>query len=425
MKIAIITFGCKVNQYESEYMAEKLEEEGHVIVPEGLNADVYVINSCAVTNTAERKVQHRIRRIKKQHPKAKVIVVGCYPQLKPEDALRYGADLALGNREKKELHRYINGISSGSFVDKAYWMRNGAVESVFGAYAERTRAYVKVEDGCDRVCSYCAIRLARGTKIRSKPPEKVIDEIERLLDKGHKEVVITGINVGRYGVDIGQRLSDLLWKIEKIKGDFRYRLSSLNPEDVDEEILDVFRNSERICHHLHLSLQSGSDRILRLMKRNYTLADFMRVVDKLREIEELFAITTDVIVGFPTETEDDFMQSVKAVEDALISRVHVFRFSPKEGTPAAKMRGQIPGNIKRDRATHMEEVAKNVARRYRESLVGRKVAVLVERKKDGFSSGYDQYYQLHELYGGIPGRLERVVIVGVTQEGVVSRHDNH
>ncbi len=424
MKISIITFGCKVNQYESEYIAERLEERGHIIVPQEAEADVYIINSCAVTNTAERKVQHEIRRIRRTHPNSKIAVVGCYPQLKPEEAIKDGADIALGNKEKKEIFKYIESLKKGSFVDKAYWLRDGAVESVSSGYAGKTRAFVKVEDGCDRACTYCAIRLARGTKIRSKPLELVVEEVKKLVNKGHQEIVITGINLGRYGVDIGLKLEDLLRQIETIEGDFRYRLSSLNPEDITDGILNVFRNSEKLCHHLHLSLQSGSDRILKLMGRGYTSSDFLKIVEKLREIDEVFSITTDVIVGFPTETAEDFEKSVEIVEKALISRVHIFRFSPKEGTPAAKMKGQLPGNVKRDRATELEKVAREVAKKYRNLLVGRRVRVLIERRRNGFSTGYDEYYQLHEMLGGRPGKLEKVTIVGVTDTGMVSKHED-
>ena len=392
MKVAIITFGCKVNQYESEYMAELLEGKGHIIVPEEAQAEVYIINSCAVTHTAENKVKNRIRRIKRENPWSRVIVVGCYPQLRPEEPLKAGADIVLGNKEKKEVWKYIDLNEPIFFVDKSYWLRDGKIEKLKKGYAEKTRAFVKVEDGCDRSCTYCAIRLARGTKIRSKPVNQAVEEVKSLVKMGFKEIVITGINLGRYGTDTGQHLTDLLWEIEKVKGDFRIRLSSLNPEDIDEKIYDYFRNSSKVCHHLHLSLQSGSNRILKKMNRNYTKEEFINIVENLRSIDPHFSITTDIIVGFPGETERDFLESAEAVEKVRFSRVHAFRYSKRSGTPAALMKDQIPGNVKRNRITYLENVAKEVAKEYRKELVGKTVEVLVENKKLGFYHGYDQYY---------------------------------
>ena len=420
MKIAIITFGCKVNQYESEHMAETLEENGHIIVPEEAQADIYIINSCAVTHTAESKVKSRIRRIKRKYPLSKVMVVGCYPQLSPEEPLKAGADVVLGNKEKKEIWKYINLEKPSFFVDRAYWLRDGKVERLKTGYIEKTRAFVKVEDGCDRLCSYCAVRLARGTKIRSKSIEQSVEEIENLVKMGFKEIVIAGINLGRYGIDINKHLADLLWEIEKIDGNFRVRLSSLNPEDVDEKIYDYFKNSTRICHHLHLSLQSGSNRILRKMNRGYTKEEFINVVESLRKIDPHFSITTDIIVGFPGETERDFMESVELIKEAKFSRVHAFRYSKRAGTPAALMKDQIPGNVKRDRITYLKSVAKEVAKEYRKCLIGKKVDVLVENKKNGFYRGYDQYYVHHEMPSGKTGEIKKVEIVHVTEEGVVS-----
>jgi len=420
VKIAIITFGCKVNQYESEYMAEVLEENGHIIVPEESQADVYIINSCAVTHTAENKVKNRIRRIKRAYPSSKVMVVGCYPQLSPEEVLKVGADVVLGNKEKKEIWKYISLEKPSFFVDRAYWLRDGKVEKLKAGYIEKTRAFVKVEDGCDRSCTYCAIRLARGTKIRSKPIEQSVEEIEGLVKMGFKEIVITGINLGRYGIDTGYHLTDLLWEIEKIEGDFRIRLSSLNPEDVDEKIYNYFRNSSKVCHHLHLSLQSGSNRILKKMNRSYTKEEFMNIVESLRKIDPYFSITTDVIVGFPGETERDFLESVEAIKEAKFSRVHAFRYSKRAGTLAAIMKDQIPGNVKRDRINYLENVAKEVAKEYRKNLVGKRAKVLVENKRNGFYRGYDQYYIYHEMPSGKTGEIRETKIVHVTDEGVVS-----
>ena len=418
MRVSILTFGCKVNQYESEYMAERLEEAGFVVVPPMSEAEVYIVNSCAVTHTAERKVQSALRRIRRENPRAKIVLAGCYPQLSPNDSKDL-ADLILGNSEKKRIVEFLK--ENGIFVDKAYWLRDGEIERVKAGYGDMSRAYVKVEDGCDRSCTYCAIRFARGTRIRSKPIGMVTEEVRKLVDNGYREIVITGINLGRYGVDTGERLYDLVKAISDIEGDFRIRLSSMNPEDVDESVISMFRDFERLVPHLHLSLQSGSDRILRMMGRMYTTGDFLKIVESLRKIDRLFSITTDIIVGFPGESEADFKKTLEVVEEVEFSRVHAFRYSPRKGTPAAKMRDQIPGNVKRDRITELESLAKKVAKNYRSKLVGKRLKVLVERTSSGISIGHDEYYVVHEFSGGEEGKITEVIALSVSEEGVVSK----
>ncbi len=420
MKVSIITFGCKVNQYESELMAESLERSGHVIVPQGVEADVYVVNSCAVTNTAERKVEREIRRLRREHPRSKIVLVGCYSQLSRK--VPPGVDLVLGNSEKKSISDYISNLREGVYVDRAYWLRDGEIGSLRGGFGERTRAYVKIEDGCDRECTYCAIRLARGNRIRSKPSEEALDEIRRLVERGYREIVITGINVGRYGVDSGERLVDLLDSIERIPADFRYRLSSLNPEDVDEDLLEFISRSSKMCHHLHLSLQSGSNEILKRMRRNYTAEEYLKTVENLRKIDPHFSITTDVIVGFPGETEEDFQRTLELVETAVFSRVHVFRFSPRKGTAAYRMDGKIPGNVIKDRSEILMRKAEEVSRAYRAMSLGKVRRVLIERKVNGLARGYDEYYVLHEFYTSKREGFETVEVKSVSKEGVVSVH---
>ncbi len=416
MKVSIITFGCKVNQYESEYIAEALERAGHVVVPKGVEADVYIVNSCAVTNTAERKVEHAIRNIKRRHPSAKVVLVGCYPHIGSKIDV---ADLVLGNSEKKKIVDYIE--RSGRFVEKAYWMSDGIVESVEGGYGERSRAYVKIEDGCDRRCTYCAIRIARGTKIRSKPVRDVVEEVKSLVRKGYREIVLTGINLGRYGYGEDFNLVDLLKEIEKMEGDFRIRLSSLNPEDVTPELVNAFRDFERLCPHLHLSLQSGSDRILEKMGRDYTIEDYLRIVDSLRNIDPDFSITTDIIVGFPGETESDFKMSLEIVEKVIFTKVHVFRFSPKRGTAAASMKEQVPGNVKKERSEILLDLAEKVSKMYRKGSIGKVRSVVIERKINGVALGHDEYYVLHEFKTDRREGIEKVLVKSVTEEGVASR----
>ncbi len=419
MKISIVTFGCKVNQYESELMAESLEKKGHVIVPENFEADVYIVNSCAVTRTAERKVEREVRRIKREHPKSKIVLVGCYPQLARE--IPVDVDLVLGNSEKRRIQDYLMSMKKGVYVDRAYWLRDGSVESLQTGFGDRTRAYIKIEDGCDRNCSYCAIRLARGTKIRSKPIEEALKEFQRLLKRGYKEIVITGINIGRYGVDTGEKLVDLLRELDGMPGEFRYRLSSLNPEDVNDEFLNFVSQSTKMCHHLHLSLQSGSDDVLKMMRRNYTSDDYLKIVDRLRTIDPDFSITTDVIVGFPGETEEDFERTLEMVEKVRFSRVHVFRFSPRDGTPASKMKDRIPGNVVKNRSEILSIKAEEIAKLYREKSIGKVRRVLIEKNSNGMARGYDEYYILHEFHTTKKEGFETVEIKSISERGVISR----
>ncbi len=420
-KVRILTFGCKVNQYESELMAEKLEKEGFLVVPDGIEADIYIINTCAVTKEAERKFKQALRRIKREHKSSEIIVTGCYVQLKPEEAKKLEVDMVLGIKEKKDISRYIN-LLNGKKVVRISNVNEEEVlmEKVRGSIEERTRAYIKVEDGCDRSCTYCAIRLARGTKIRSKPLKIVVEEAEELLKRGYKEIVITGVNVGRYGVDIGENLVSLLKSLLKLEGDYRIRLSSMNVEDVSDDLIDLFQN-EKLCPHLHLSLQSGSNRILKLMGRRYTIEQYLKIVEKLRKVDPLFSITTDIIVGFPGETEKDFEETLEIVRKVLFTRVHAFRFSAREGTPASRMKDQIPGNVKKERLEELLKLAKSVSREYRKKGIGKIRRVLIERNIGGISKGYDEYYVHHEFFGGKVGEFQSVLVKYVEDEGIVSK----
>ncbi|MBO8161499.1 MAG: tRNA (N(6)-L-threonylcarbamoyladenosine(37)-C(2))-methylthiotransferase MtaB [Thermosipho sp. (in: Bacteria)] len=421
MRISIITYGCKLNQYESELMAERLENYGYVVVNGEVESDVFILNTCAVTGEATRKVRQQIRKLKKKYPMAKIIAAGCYSQIGYEELKNEKVDLIIGNKEKKEVHKIINEL--GVLVDKIYW-KNDDIESelITSSLADRTRAFVKVQDGCNNVCTYCTIRFARGVKIRTKPIELVVSEISRLVKKNYLEIVITGLNLGKYGFEKEYSLYDLLKQLVKIPDNFRIRLSSINPEDLNDDLIKLIVNEEKICNHLHIPLQSGSDKILEKMRRNYTQRDFMRIVEKLRKEDPLFSITTDIIVGFPGETESDFNETVKVVNEAMFSKVHGFRYSDRSGTLAAKFVNKVPGNIKKDRIVALEKISKERAREYRKKLIGKSVNVLIEGSKNNIFSGYDEYYILHEIPYGKLGEFNEVVIQAVTDEGVISKN---
>ncbi len=412
-----------MNQYESELMIEMLENANYIVIPEeDRDANVYIINSCAVTGEAERKVRQTIRHLRKENPNAKIILTGCYTQI-PRDQTEYellGVDLVLGNSEKKNILNFLNGNGVYSNID--YWKEDDiSFEMVKDSVAERSRAFVKVEDGCNNGCTYCVIRSLRGTRIRSKPIEVVIKEVEQLVAKKHKEVVITGLNLGKYGNDIGTTLAELLEEISKINGEFRIRLSSINPEDIDDKLISVILESDKICNHLHIPLQSGSTTVLRRMGRNYTSDQFLDIIRKFRSVDPLFSFTTDIMVGFPGETDEEFSDTINMVTQAEFSKVHAFRFSERPGTRAAQMERKVPGNIKKERVDILIKHAHNIAAQYKQKLVGRIATVLIEGVMNGIYFGYDEYYIPHETNGGIIGDFAKVKTCSVTSEGVVSK----
>ncbi len=422
-RVSVITQGCKMNQYESELMIEMLENADYIVIPESdVNADIYIINSCAVTGEAERKIRQTIRHIRKENPDSKIILTGCYTQI-PRESSEYetlGVDLVLGNSEKKSIVKFLN--ESGIYSKIDYWREDDiSYEMVKDSIAERSRAFIKVEDGCNNGCTYCVIRSLRGTRIRSKPIEVVVKEAEQLITKKHKELVITGLNLGKYGNDIGTNLAKLLNEVSKINGDFRIRLSSINPEDLDEELINIIFENDKICNHLHIPIQSGSTSVLKRMGRNYTADYLLSLVEKLRTFDPLFSITTDIMVGFPGESEQEFEETIDLVSKLEFSKVHAFRFSERPGTKAAQMDRKVPGNIKKDRVEKLISHAQNVANAYKRKLVGKTTTVLVEGVMNGIYIGYDEYYIPHETNGGIIGDFVKTVILSVTAEGVVSK----
>ncbi|MGC8820379.1 MAG: tRNA (N(6)-L-threonylcarbamoyladenosine(37)-C(2))-methylthiotransferase MtaB [Fervidobacterium sp.] len=423
IRVSVITQGCKMNQYESELMIEMLENADFIVIPESdRDVDIFVINSCAVTGEAERKVRQTVRHLRKNNPTSKIILAGCYTQI-PRDDSEYkilGVDLVLGNAEKKNIVNFL--MENGIYSSTSYWEEDDiSYEIVNDSVAERSRAFVKVEDGCNNGCTYCVIRSLRGTKIRSKPIEVVIKEVEQLINKKHKEVVITGLNLGKYGSDTGTNLSKLLNELSKIKGDFRIRLSSINPDDLTDELIHVITESDKICNHLHIPIQSGSTTVLKRMGRNYTVDYILDLVGKLRAIDPLFSITTDIMVGFPGESDDEFEETLDTVGNVLFSKVHAFRYSERPGTRAAQMENKIPGNIKKERVEILIKHSEKIASEYRRKLVGNITTVLVEGTVNGIYVGYDEYYVQHETNGGIIGDFVKVTACSVTSEGVVSK----
>ena len=356
-KVAFFTLGCKVNQYETNGMAQKLMDKYEVVEPEE-KADIYIINTCSVTNMSDRKSRQMIRRAKEMNNDAFVIVVGCYAEVAKEEIEKIDeVDLVLGNHQKANIDKYIEAYFDGKNIDDT------AIENYFYdfgsiTYTEKTRAVIKVQDGCNNFCTYCIIPYARG-RICSRKPESVIDEITKIANEGIKEVVITGIQVSAYGKDFDNeyRLIDLLEEINKIDGIERIRLGSIEPLMITDEFCNRARKIEKLCHHFHLSLQSGCDKTLKEMNRKYTTDQFRDVVKRLRNLYDDVILTTDIIVGFPNETDEDFEKTYEFLKEIKFYKMHVFKYSPRKGTVAAKMKNQIPAEIKDARSKRLLQLS--------------------------------------------------------------------
>ena len=382
-KAALHNLGCKVNAYETEAMQQQLEQAGYEIVPFGEWADVYVINTCSVTNIADRKSRQMIHRARKCNPQGIVVAAGCYVQTKEEEARADDSiDLLLGNNQKGELVPLLAQIFAkrGEHIAQIDDINDGvpAFEELFVSHqAEHTRAFLKVQDGCNQFCSYCIIPYARG-RVRSRGIESVLEEVNRFAENGYQEVVLTGIHLSSYGVDCNDTLLHLIQEIHKVEKIKRIRLGSLEPRLVTEEFVRAIRQLEKICPHFHLSLQSGCDATLQRMNRKYTAKEYKEGCDLLRRYFEHPAITTDVIVGFPGETEEEFAATVEFLKQIHFYEMHIFKYSKRAGTRAAVMENQIPEEVKTRRSNVLLSLADEMSREFREYYVGKQQEVLFE-----------------------------------------------
>ncbi len=399
---AIVTLGCKVNKYESDGMAELLEKDGYEIIDSENKADVYIINTCSVTNMAEKKSRQMIHRMKRKNPESIIIVAGCYVNAAKEELeLDDSIDMVIGNNKKKEiveiLKQYIidNNIY-GNYVDINEKQEYESFHLT--KIMDHTRAYVKIQDGCNQFCSYCIIPYVRG-RVRSRSVEDIIEEIESLTANGIKEIVFTGIHISSYGVDFENKNIDLLYLINVISdidGVKRIRLGSLEPRIITEKFVSSICNNEKICPHFHLSLQSGCNDTLKRMNRKYTIEEYMVSCDLLRKYYDRPAITTDIIVGFPGETEEEFDTTYKSLVKLNLYEMHIFKYSVRKGTMAEKMPNQVPENIKNMRSDKLLELADKNKKQFEDSFVGESLSVLIEEKieKDGITmyTGHSMRY---------------------------------
>lgn len=402
--VALHNLGCKVNAYEMDVMQQMLQQKGYKVVSFDESADIYIVNTCTVTNIADRKSRQMLHRAKKKNPQAIVVAVGCYVQTgKEEVALDECIDLAIGNNRKKDLipilEQYIEGMKSSSCIidinnTKEY------EEMKLEHTAEHTRAYIKIQDGCNQFCTYCIIPYARG-RVRSRQKEDIISEVEGLVTSGYQEIVLTGIHISSYGIDFSKKLGEenkeandylqqpsehflleLIKKLNKIKGLYRIRLGSLEPRIITEEFVKTLKTLNKVCPHFHLSLQSGCDETLKRMNRRYSASQYYEKVQLLRNYFENAAITTDIIVGFPGETEEEFQITKKYLEELQLYEMHIFKYSKRKGTKAAVMEHQVDAIVKNQRSVQLLELNDHCSQKYCERFIGKQVEVLVEETKE-------------------------------------------
>ena len=410
MKVAIQSLGCKVNLYESEYITDQFQKAGYEIVPFQEIADVYIINTCSVTNTSDVKSRKVIHQAIRRNPDACIVAIGCFIEAN-HDYHEDGVDILLGNANKSKVLEYV----------ERYWQTKQKAnyfvmpipekfdDMTMSTFLGRTRAFIKIQDGCENFCSYCIIPYVRG-KCRSKNFQTVLEEIQNYVQHGYKEVVLTGIHTGNYGVDLGTDFAALLREIVKINGLVRLRISSIEITELTDEVLQIIRDNDVIVDHLHIPLQAGSDKILRLMNRKYDLAYFKQKMEQIRKIRPDISLTTDIIVGFPSETEEDFQDTLSFVREVQFSKVHVFPYSRRSGTVAADMAEQVPGDVKKDRVRRLLALSKELETEYMKKFIGKTLPVLMEVNRTDYSLGHTSNYLLVK----VPGEYQSEDLVDVT-----------
>lgn len=397
-KVAFYTLGCKVNQYESAAMAELFENRGYTIVDFDSEADVYIINTCNVTNESARKSRQIIRKAIRSNPTAKVAVVGCYAQTNADEILKIpGVSVILGTKDRQKIVDLLqqSDKTEAPVVDIKNVMKEETFEEIaVKGHRQKTRAFLKIEDGCNMFCSYCIIPYARGP-VRSRMLNNILNEAENLAKDGFKEIVLTGIHLGLYGTDLKDKTSllDVISEIAKIQGIERIRLSSIEIIELTDEFLLGLSKIDKFCHHFHVPLQSGCDSVLQRMNRRYTTAEFAERVRRIRELLSDASITTDVIVGFPGETDEEFEQTKNFIKAIDFSKLHVFPFSPRKGTPAAAMTNQVEKDIKSTRCHELLKLSEKLEGNFRNKFLNSSQKVLFEDKtSNGLYEGFTENY---------------------------------
>lgn len=424
--VAFHTLGCKVNFYDTEAIWQLFKNEGYEQVDFENTADVYVINTCTVTNTGDKKSRQMIRRAIRRNPEAIVAVTGCYAQTSPAEIMAIpGVDMVIGTQDREKIIPLVKQFESDRQPINA--VRNIMKTRTFEEldvpdFADRTRAFLKIQEGCNNFCTFCIIPWSRGL-MRSREPLSVIAQAEQLVAAGYQEIVLTGIHTGGYGEDIEDySLAKLLKDLDKVEGLKRIRISSIEASQITDEVIEVLKSSDKMCRHLHIPLQAGDDQVLARMRRKYTTAEFARKIERLHEIMPDVAITTDVIVGFPGETEEMFRDGYKFMEQMKFSEMHVFPYSKRTGTPAARMEDQVDEEIKNVRVHELIDLSEKMQLAYAQKFIGQVLEVIPERTykgapDSGLYSGYsDNYVQL--VFEGSEEMIGQVCRVKVTEAGV-------
>lgn len=391
MKFNIITLGCKVNSYESNFMKEALVKNGFSFCDLNEECDILILNTCTVTDTSDKKSLKEVRRLKRENPNAILVVCGCSVQ---NDKTKYddlGINILMGNINKSNIvsiiEKYLDDKTPVEYVAKT---RDLPFENMEVDVSDHTRAYIKIEDGCDNFCSYCVIPFVRGKK-RSKDFSLVLKEVEHLANNGYKEIVLTGIDTGGYESN-GKDLTDLIHEMSKVKGIERIRQSSIEITQINDKFINELKNNKKICDHIHIPLQSGSDSILKLMNRKYDLKYFFDKIDMIRSVRPDISITTDVIVGFPGETEEMFLETMETCKKVNFSKIHAFPYSERKGTKASMMDGKVPENIKHEKVKKLLELSEKLEKSYYDKFKDKILDVLIEEVTESGSKGHTSNY---------------------------------
>lgn len=424
--VAFYTLGCKVNFYDTEAIWQLFKNKGYEQIDFEHTADVYVVNTCTVTNTGDKKSRQIIRRAVRRNPDAIVAVTGCYAQTSPAEIMEIpGVDLVIGTQDRDKLLEYVEEIQAQRRPINA--VRNIMKTREFEEldvpdFADRTRAFLKIQEGCNNFCTFCIIPWSRGLS-RSRSPESVIRQARQLVDAGYQEIVLTGIHTGGYGDDLDNyKLANLLWDLDRVNGLKRVRISSIEASQITDEVIDVLNRSDKMCRHLHIPLQAGDDAVLKRMRRKYTTAEFAAKIEQIHRAMPGVAITTDVIVGFPGETDEMFRNGYRFMEQMQFSEMHVFPYSKRSGTPAARMEDQVDEEVKHARVHELIDLSERMQLQYAQQFVGQTLEVIPERDYKGAPGtgqlmGYsDNYLQL--VFDGTEDLIGSVCQVRVTKAGV-------
>ncbi len=396
MKVGIYTLGCKVNTYESEFIISLFKNRGYTICDFNDECDIYIINTCTVTNNSDRKDRKIINSVKNKD--ACIVVCGCFVE-SAKDYDFSDIDVVIGNYNKSNIVDYVEEYlkTKKQIITNDNIMTVSFEDMEINHLESRTRAFVKIQDGCENYCAYCIIPFVRG-RCRSKEKDKVVKEITSLVNNGYKEIVLTGIHTGSYGIDLGIKFSDLIEELLEIPGLERLRISSIEITELDDKFFKLLEN-KKLCNHLHVPLQSGSEKILKLMNRKYTKEEYKKQIDKIRKARPNISITTDVIVGFPNETESDFEECLDFCKEIDFAKIHVFPYSKRNGTKAARMSGHVDGITKKERTKRLLKLSEELEKKYYESNIGKNEQLLIETKKDGYYYGHTSNYLYLKVKG--------------------------